>query len=104
MTSPSEMKQRKAGATLMKCADAEVALEYIRETNPAATITFRDVYYKIECAGPLKFDMAALSEIAGHEVDTDLFLVNLSSFYGRIVVNDDSVELYPHAESDSPRA
>ena len=48
----------------------------------------------------LSFDMAELSEIAGREIDTDIFLVNMSTYYGRIVVGDGRVDIYSEIQPD----
>lgn len=84
----------RVGISLITGADTEAAVEHIRETQPDATISFRSVFYKIERHGGLSFDMAAISEIAGRDMDTDIFLVNMSTYYGRIVVEDGRVELF----------
>src|SRR5262245_9740513 len=87
-------KNRKVGIALMNSSDTEAAVEHIRETQPDASIDFRDCFYKIERDEHLNFDMEEISEIAGREIDTDIFLVNMSSYYGRIVVGDGQVKLY----------
>nr|AAS19483.1 PmoB [Mycobacterium sp. M156] len=87
-------KNRKVGISLMNSSDTEAAVEHISETQPDATIDFRDCFYKIERDEQLSFDMEQLSEIAGRDIDTDIFLVNMSSYYGRIVVGDGRVDLF----------
>ena len=96
MTAPTTAKASRVGISLMTSSDTEAAVEYIRESQPDASISFRDVFYKIEREGVLSFDMAEISEIAGRDIDTDIFLVNMSTYYGRIVVGDGRVDL--HAE------
>jgi hypothetical protein len=91
---PTTAKASRVGISLMSSSDTEAAVEYIRETQPDATISFRDVYYKIEREGNLNFDMAEISEIAGRDIDTDIFLVNMSTYYGRIVVGDGRVDIH----------
>ena len=88
------------GISLMSSADTEAAVEHIQETQPDASISFRDCFYKIERPGVLHFDMAGLSEIAGREIDTDIFLVNMSTYYGRIVVGDGRVDIYADIQPD----
>jgi propane monooxygenase coupling protein len=82
------------GISLMTSAETEAAVEYVRTHMPDATIDFRDVFYKIERRGHLEFDMGKLSEHLGREIDTSLFLVNMSSYYGRIVVSLGKVEIF----------
>ena len=91
---PSEASHDTVGISLMNSADTEAAIEHIRESQPDASIDFRDCFYKIEREGQLTFDMNELSEIAGRDIDTDIFLVNMSSYYGRIVVGDGRVDLF----------
>lgn len=88
------------GISLMNSADTEAAIEHIRETQPDAHVSFRDTFYKIEREDLLSFDMAELSEIAGREIDTDIFLVNMSTYYGRIVVGDGRVDIYSDIQPD----
>lgn len=94
VVAPTKTRNRKVGISLMTSSDTEAAVEHISETQPDASIDFRDCFYKIERDEQLSFDMDQLSEIAGREIDTDIFLVNMSSYYGRIVVGDGRVDLY----------
>lgn len=82
------------GISLMRSAETEAAVELVREELPDARVSFRDCYYKIERSGLLEFDMAKLSERVGREIDTDIFLVNMSSYYGRMVVSDGKVQIF----------
>jgi len=91
---------RKVGISLMVSSDTEAAVEHITESQPDATIDFRDVFYKIEREGVLSFDMAGVSEMAGREIDTDIFLVNMASYYGRIVVGDGRIDIYSDIQPD----
>lgn len=82
------------GISLMRSAETEAAVELVGEEFPDARVSFRDCYYKIERSGLLEFDMAKLSERVGREIDTDIFLVNMSSYYGRMVVSDGRVQIF----------
>lgn len=82
------------GISLMISAETEAALEYVRAAMPDAVIDYRDVFYKIERDGNLVFKMPEISEYLGRELDTLLFLVSMSSYYGRIVVTEHTVEIY----------
>jgi propane monooxygenase coupling protein len=82
------------GITLMTSADTEAAVALIREENPDARVSFRGVTYKIEADDVLEFDMAKLGERLGRPIDTDLFLVNMSTYYGRMVVSDGMVRIH----------
>jgi hypothetical protein len=61
---------------------------------PNAIVDFRDIFYKIERDGYLQFEMREISDYLGRAIDTSLFLVSMSSYYGRIVVSDDKVEIF----------
>jgi propane monooxygenase coupling protein len=82
------------GISLMASAETEAAVAYIREHSPDATIDFRDVFYKIQRPGRLEFDMLEISDFLGRDLDTSTFLVNMSSYYGRIVVSNGKVEIF----------
>jgi propane monooxygenase coupling protein len=82
------------GISLMASAETEAAVAYLREHVPDARIDFRDVFYKIERPGVLPFEMDKISEYLGRELDTSTFLVNMSSYYGRIVVGNGRVDIH----------
>jgi len=68
----------------------------VEEEIPDAKITDHDCFYKIEREGMLRFDMQNLSERLGRAYSVHDFLVNMTSYYGRIVVNEGVIEI--HAE------
>ena len=82
------------GISLIGSAETTVAIEMVAEEMPDATITDNDCYYKIEREGLLSFSMAELSERLGRDYTVHDFLVNMTSYYGRIVVSDASVDIY----------
>lgn len=84
------------GISLIGSEETAVAVELVQEEFPDAKITDNDCYFKVERDGILVFDMQKLSERLGRELATHDFLVNMTSYYGRIVVNDGVVEI--HAE------
>jgi len=88
------------GISLMASAETEAAIDYLRESAPAVTISARDCFTKIECTGLLEFDMAAIAERLGRPLDTDMFLVNMSSYYGRIVVEPGWVRIYSEIQPE----
>lgn len=91
---------RKVGISLMDSSDTQAAIEHVAETQPNATIEYRDCFYKITCEEILSFDMAEISELAGRDIDTDIFLVNMASYYGRIVVGDGRVDIHSEIQPD----
>ncbi len=82
------------GITLMVSADTEAAVAMIREEQPDARVSFRGVTYKIERDGVLEFDMGRLGERLGRPMDTNMFLVNMSTYYGRMDVGDGVVRIH----------
>ena len=82
------------GISLMASADTEAAVEFVRDEMPDAKVSFRDCYYKIERDGTLEFDMEEISDRLGRDIDTDIFLVNMSSYYGRMVVGNGKVQIF----------
>ena len=82
------------GISLIGSAETAVAIEMVAEEMPDAKITDNDCFYKIERDGLLRFNMAELSDRLGREYTVHDFLVNMTSYYGRIVVSDAAVEIY----------
>ena len=82
------------GISLMISAETEAALEYLRARYADVTVSSRGCFYKVERPGALEFDMAEIAGLLGRDLDTDLFLVNMSSYYGRIVVSDGRVQIF----------
>jgi hypothetical protein len=90
---PGDHLRGRVGISLMLSSDTTAAVEYIEATHPDATIDFRGVFYKIQRRGRLTFDMDAISECAGRDIDTGTFLVNMSSYYGNISVSGRHVDI-----------
>ena len=82
------------GISLMKSDETRATLEYLEESASDARVSDRDCYYKVERDNKLEFDMEGISDFLGRDLDTDIFLVNMSSYYGRIVVSDGKVEIF----------
>lgn len=82
------------GISLIGSAETAAAVEMVAEEMPDAKITDNDCFYKIEREGLLSFDMADLAERLGRDYTVHDFLVNMTSYYGRIVVSDATVEIH----------
>lgn len=91
---PRASARNSVGISLMMSPETEAAVEYVRAKMPNALVDFRDVFYKIEREGFLEFEMAEIAEYLGRALDTSLFLVSMSSYYGRIVVSETKVEIF----------
>lgn len=94
-TSPLELKVRDTvGISLMGSEETTAALELVRAEMPDARISDRGCFYKIEREVLLELDMAKLGEILGRPITVHQFLVNMSSYYGRIVINDGLLQIH----------
>ena len=92
--SPRASARCSVGISLMMSAETEATVEYVRAQMPNAIVDFRDIFFKIERDGYLHFEMREISDYLGRTIDTSMFLVSMSSYYGRIVVSDDKVEIF----------
>ena len=82
------------GISLIGSEETREAIELIREEMPDVKVTDNDCFFKIERDGLLRFDMEKLAERLGRHFTVHDFLVNMTSYYGRIVVNDGVVEIH----------
>ena len=86
--------RRTVGLSLMVGEETEAAVDWIKEAYPDTQIKFRDCYYKIERDDVLEFDMPAISELLGRELTTEMFLVSMSTYYGRMVRSNDKIQIF----------
>jgi hypothetical protein len=93
-TRPTGGPRRTVGLSLMAGEETEAALEWIKEAHPDTRIKFRDCYYKVERDDVLEFDMPAISERLGRELTTEMFLVSMSTYYGRMVRSNDKIQIF----------
>jgi hypothetical protein len=93
-TRPTGGPRRTVGLSLMAGEETEAALEWIKEAYPDTRIKFRDCYYKVERDDVLEFDMPAISERLGRELTTEMFLVSMSTYYGRMVRSNDKIQIF----------
>lgn len=84
------------GISLIGSEEAKAAVALVLDEMKDATVVDHDCYYKIERPGLLELDMGKLSERLGRDITVHEFLVSMTSYYGRIVVNDGVVQI--HAE------
>ncbi len=93
------LKRDRIGVSLMNSAETEAAVAWLRDQCPDASVSFRDCYFKIERDHELRFDLSAISNYLGSELDVETFLINLSSYYGRIVVEENSIRVVSEISS-----
>jgi hypothetical protein len=91
---PASQPRRTVGMSLMAGEETEAALEWIQEAYPDTRIKFRDCYYKVERDDVLEFEMPAISERLGRELTTEMFLVSMSTYYGRMVRSNDKIQVF----------
>lgn len=94
--SPGDLVKERdtVGISLIGSEEARAAVELVRDEMPDAKIGDHDCYYKIERDGLLEFDMEQLSERLGRKITVHDFLVNMTSYYGRIVVQDGLLRIH----------
>jgi propane monooxygenase coupling protein len=82
------------GISLMGSEETLAALALVRAEMPDAKITDNDCFYKIERERLLELDMVKLGELLGRPITVPEFLVNMSSYYGRIVISDGILQIH----------
>src|SRR5262249_37169608 len=85
--------RRTVGMSLMAGEGTEAALGWVREAYPDTKIKFRGCYYKVERDDVFEFDMPAISELLGRELTPEVFLVSMSTYYGRMVRSNDKIQI-----------
>jgi hypothetical protein len=98
------MSEHSVGICLMGGAIADAAVELIRDEQPDARISFRGCYYKIERDELLEFDMGKLGELLGRELTTEMFLVAMSTYYGRMDRSGDRIQIFADIQPGRFRA
>ncbi|MCS6927606.1 MAG: MmoB/DmpM family protein [Candidatus Binatia bacterium] len=82
------------GMVLMGSEEAKVIVDLLHEQRPDLTITDDGCYYSIEGKGKIEIDLDEVSERLGRELDVPSFLVIMSSFYGRVHVEERRFGVY----------
>jgi hypothetical protein len=86
--------QDTVGMVLMGSEEAEVVVEILREQRPDLTITHNDCYYSIEGRGNIEIDLAEVGERLGRDLEMSSFLVVMSSYYGRVKIEEQRFGVY----------
>ena len=82
------------GISLQGSEETTAALTLVEQEMPDATIADNDCFYKIERRGKLVFDMEKLGDILGRDISVPDFLVNMSTYYGRMEVSDGKLQIH----------
>ncbi len=81
------------GVTMNDSVEARAIAEFMAE-KPNVTITYQPALIRIDGEGKLTFKMDEISEYLGRPMTAEIFEVNTSTHYGRMVrVDDNTVEL-----------
>ncbi|MGB5871163.1 MAG: MmoB/DmpM family protein [Albidovulum sp.] len=82
------------GVTMSDSVEARAIAEFM-DTKPDVTVTYNPALIRIDGNGKLIFKMDEISEYLGREMTAEMFEVNSSTHYGRMVRQDDNtVVLY----------
>ena len=78
------------GVTMNDSVEARAIAEFMAQ-KPGVTVTYQPALIRIDGEGKLIFKMDEISEILGKEMTAEIFEVNTSTHYGRMVRVDDNV-------------
>lgn len=82
------------GVTMNDSVEARAIAEFMDE-DPNVTVTYNPALIRIDGEGKLVFKMDEISEYLGKEMTAEIFEVNTSTHYGRMVrVDDNTVILF----------
>lgn len=86
------------GITMNDSVEARAIAEHMAG-KPNVTVTYQPALIRIDGEGTLTFDMEEISEILGKEMTVEIFEVNTSTHYGRMVkVDDNTIKLFGNME------
>jgi propane monooxygenase coupling protein len=82
------------GVTMNDSVEARAIAEFMGQ-KPDVTVTYQPALIRIDGEGKLIFKMDEISEILGKEMTAEIFEVNTSTHYGRMIrVDDNTVTLF----------
>jgi propane monooxygenase coupling protein len=85
------------GVTMNDSVEGRIVAK-IMEQKPNVTVIYYPAMIRIDGRGKLVFDMNEISEALGREMDPYTFQIEMSTHYGRMLIEDDSVVLYADFE------
>jgi hypothetical protein len=86
-------ERNNVGVKLIAGEEAEAAAATVVASHPEAVIEHYPAYISIEVPNRMTFEMERIAEQLGRPYDTPTFLVILSSYNGRINVEDNRITL-----------
>ena len=82
------------GVTMNDSVEARAIAEFMGK-KPGVTVTYQPALIRIDGEGKLVFKMDEISEILGKDMTAEIFEVNTSTHYGRMVrIDDNTVTLF----------
>ena len=82
------------GVTMNDSVEARAIAEFMAQ-DPAVTVTYNPALIRIDGEGKLIFKMDEIGEFLGKDMTAEIFEVNTSTHYGRMVrVDDNTVILF----------
>ncbi|MCA1452685.1 MmoB/DmpM family protein [Bradyrhizobium sp. BRP22] len=86
------------GVTMNDSVEARAIAEFMAK-KPGVTVTYQPALIRIDGEGKLVFKMDEISEILGKDMTAEIFEVNTSTHYGRMVrIDDNTVTLFGNME------
>jgi propane monooxygenase coupling protein len=93
-----ETISHQCGITMNDSVEARAIAE-LMATKPGVTVTYQPALIRIDGEGTLTFKMDEISEVLGKEMTVEIFEVNTSTHYGRMVkVDDNTITLFGRME------
>lgn len=77
------------GVTMSDSVEARAIAEFMDEKD-GVTVTYNPALIRIDGSGKMEFKMDEISEFLGREMTAEMFEVNSSTHYGRMVRTDDN--------------
>lgn len=77
------------GVTMSDSVEARAIAEYM-STKPGITVTYNPALIRIDGSGKMIFKMDEIGEYLGRDMTAEMFEVNSSTHYGRMVRTDDN--------------
>ncbi|MQT14812.1 MmoB/DmpM family protein [Segnochrobactrum spirostomi] len=82
------------GVTMSDSVEARAIAEFMA-TKDGVTVTYQPALIRIDGNGKLIFEMDEISEFLGRDMTAEMFEVNTSTHYGRMVrIDDNTVILF----------
>ena len=85
----AEQPRQQIGVCLAKSREARAAFEYVSDQCPSVRVKDQGPYYQFEADGSIRIPLEAVADYLGRSLTMSQFLVCMTTYYGRIVSEDD---------------